>query len=69
MTQNVRAGKAREEQAKARKALAEGKIVHLFDTNEPHLTEVDSEPCWCDPDVQQYDSGGVLFVHKKVSWQ
>ena len=46
--------------------LRKGNIVHTYNTAEPHDTE---SPCWCMPEVQRYDTGGVLIAHRQVTWQ
>lgn len=68
MTSNVRAGKASQQHEEALKEVMRGKIVHLFNTDEPHITN-EQEVCWCQPGVQQYDTGGVLVIHQQVRWQ
>ena len=56
------------EREKAISALREGKVVHSFNTQEPHITDGEN-PCWCSPEAQEYDTGGVLITHRQVTWQ
>ena len=51
----------------ALKAVREGKVVHVYNTAEPHIND-GIEVCWCSPRVEQYDTGGVLIIHKQVVW-
>ena len=48
--------------------LKKGNVVHVYPTSEPHITDGETV-CWCSPEVQTYDTGGVLIVHKQVNWQ
>lgn len=52
---------------RAYEALKRGDIVHLYSTKEPHLVDGE-DACWCEPEVTEYVSGGVLLVHKSPTW-
>lgn len=58
---------ARKQEEEVRRQLRAGNMVHLWN-DEGHVASPD-EVCWCQPEVITYDTGGVLFVHRKVTWQ
>lgn len=46
----------------------EDNTVHVWPENDlpDHLTEPGDPPCWCEPELTEYDNGNVQVLHRDL---
>jgi hypothetical protein len=45
---------------------ADSNVIHVYPVSEENLHSLDGRECFCNPDVELFDGGRELVIHRRV---